>query len=56
MQSQSQFSVLLTETETETKNERYLHPHSFLQTSLSLLRLPFFNFPKEERRNGSGFG
>lgn len=30
MQSQSQFSVLLTETKTETKNERYLHPHSFL--------------------------
>lgn len=35
---------------------RYLHPHSFLQTGLSLLRFSLFNFDEEKGGNGFGFG
>ena len=35
-------------------NERYLHSHSFLQTSLFLLRFSFFYIIKKEKRNGNG--
>jgi hypothetical protein len=31
------------------KSERHLHPYSFLQTGVSLLRLSFFDFTEKER-------
>ncbi len=34
---------------------RNLHPYPFLQAGMSLLRLPFFDFDEEERRDGFGY-